>query len=395
MKIIKWLFVATIIAVFYPKTYGQESTIQISGTLKGLGNKSVWVAFLDNSGISRSYKANAKDDQFSFAIPLQNNPCVARFNSYTDLQRESKANKVTSAPPKSPLTLLIYNKNIQIKGNSKEIEYAQVKGDEENTILNRYQQSVVEEDKLYNKKMDIFFNPAYESKQATLEGKRLKEEMLQSRKKVVEIQKEFIKANPEAFASLLLLAKMEHAYSSDNYIRAWNGLSDRYKSNPFATPIKSYVKKIEFTSAGTQAIDFQRFDTNGNSIHLSDFKGKMVLLDFWGSWCGPCRAGNPHLKKLHDKYKGKGFEIISISQERGNTLAESKKAWLKAISDDQMDWVNVLNQEDIERQDLVKAYGITAFPTKILLNTVGKIVHRVTSGLADDIDKELETFYGF
>jgi len=130
-------------------------------------------------------------------------------------------------------------------------------------------------------------------------------------------------------------------------------------------------------------------------VRLSAYKGRTILLDFWGSWCGPCRASHPHLKELYKKYKDKGFEIIAIAQERGKTLHESKNSWLKAIADDDINWVHILNQDGVEKQDLVKSYRVNAFPTKILVDTEGKIILRITASATDDIDKALEKVYGY
>ena len=100
------------------------------------------------------------------------------------------------------------------------------------------------------------------------------------------------------------------------------------------------------------------------------------MLDFWGSWCKPCRASHPHLKELYGKYKNKGFEIIGIAMESAKTPEERHKAWADAVQADGLTWLQVLNNEQIERFDAVKEFGVTAFPTKILLDKEGNIIGR-------------------
>ena len=147
--------------------------------------------------------------------------------------------------------------------------------------------------------------------------------------------------------------------------------------------------------AGTPVFAFERLDKDGHKVSPELLKGKTYLLDFWGSWCGPCRASHPHLKTLYSKYKDKGFEIVAIAQERGKTLDDCKATWLKAIQEDQINWVHLLNQDGIEKQNLVSTYHVNAFPTKILIGADGKIILRITASATDDIDQALKRIYGF
>ena len=115
-----------------------------------------------------------------------------------------------------------------------------------------------------------------------------------------------------------------------------------------------------------------------------------MLLDFWGSWCGPCRASHPHLKALQAHYGPQGLEGINIAQENG---ADARKIWLKAVEEDQMTWTQILNNEDREVCDVVKLYGITAFPTKVLIDPEGKIIVK-TVGESAPIDEKLKEVFG-
>lgn len=125
------------------------------------------------------------------------------------------------------------------------------------------------------------------------------------------------------------------------------------------------------------AKNINKRDRYGNLIRLQDYKGKYVLLDFWGSWCAPCRKGNPHLKELYAKYHEKGFEIIGIANENEATLSEARSEWLQAIQKDGLPWVNILNNEGIKDNNVVAAYAVNEYPTKILIGPDGKIVSRL------------------
>jgi len=117
-------------------------------------------------------------------------------------------------------------------------------------------------------------------------------------------------------------------------------------------------------------------DSAGRLIDFAALKGKYVLIDFWGSWCKPCRASHPHLKELYAQYKSKGFEIIGVAQELAKTPEEQRRLWTAAVAQDGLGWLQVLNNENKEGFDAVKEYTVTAFPTKILLDREGNLIGR-------------------
>lgn len=378
-----------------PKTYGQTDSITISGSLKGLGERGVYISFADHEGKSKSYKTSALNDNFSFKVPKLTIPAMARFNVGFNRSLTATVEGRTFSNPAPALDLFVYNKDIKISGDALLVQLAMVTGDDENNIFNVYkQQSKADELRGYEITLALF-DANYHNKPLIGDAAKLQEEAAQARKRVYQLQKDFVNAHPDAFASIFLLNRLQNLYNANEYTKVWNSLSPRYKSHPAAKGINTYIAKISTTLSGTPAIVFERKDKDGNLINLNAYKGKTVLLDFWGSWCGPCRASHPHLKTLYDKYKNKGFEIIAIAQERGKTIEESKASWLKAIADDGINWVHLLNQDGIEKQDIVKSYQVNAFPTKILVDKDGKIILRVTASATDDIDKELKRIYGF
>lgn len=393
MRTMKTLFIAALLHFFLPKAYCQNDSIQISGQLRGLGNKSVWISFADDAGLSRSYKANANNDAFSLKVPRLQSPAIARFDVSLSRGMSGINNGKAVSNPAPALDLFVFNKNIQIVGDALLVQFAKVSGDEENNLLDVYKAQVKKGELRNYEIMQQLFNGGKNADPAHLEA--LKNEALLNNKKLVTVKRDFVKNHPNAFAAVFLLTRMENLYTAGDFISTWNSLSGKYKNHPIAENIKAYIKKISATPDGSNAIDFQKNDKNGKSVRLNDFKGKTVLLDFWGSWCGPCRASNPHLKALYAKYEAKGFEIIAVAQEQKKVLEEARIAWLKAIEEDGLTYINVLNNEGIEKQNLVKDYNIMAFPTKILISSEGKILMRITSSATDDIDRALEKIYGF
>jgi thiol-disulfide isomerase/thioredoxin len=188
---------------------------------------------------------------------------------------------------------------------------------------------------------------------------------------------------------------MKSSYTSEDYKLAFNRLDSSYKSTTIGKAVQASIEKELVTAKGNAAPLFMRTTASGTPFSLEKMQGRVILLDFWGSWCGPCRASMPHLQQLYSRYKNKGFEIIGIAQERGKTLDDSKKSWRKAIEELNLPWTNVLNNENKEQMDIVKEYQISGFPTKILVDENGKIILRVIASATDDIDIALKKIYGF
>ncbi|HEY9259365.1 TlpA disulfide reductase family protein [Chitinophaga sp.] len=129
---------------------------------------------------------------------------------------------------------------------------------------------------------------------------------------------------------------------------------------------------------GKEAPAFTLPDTNGKAISLSDYKGKYVLLDFWASWCKPCRAATPGLISAYEKYKNKNFTIVSISMDT------DKAKWLQAIAEDKMAWTQLSDLKAVE-SPAAKAYGVQAIPYTMLIDPNGKVVN-VGIGGAEGLD---------
>lgn len=241
---------------------------------------------------------------------------------------------------------------------------------------------------------------ALEKKLRAMEGREsepaflelLQNEGVEINKKKLLMGQQFVKNNPDSYVSLYLLDMEYIGYSADSYSDVYNSLSERLKATSKAKVIEQRIADVEMTMAGTQAKNFSRKNQHGQTIKLDDYKGKYVLLDFWGSWCIPCRLSHPHLKELYEKYHDKGFEIIGVAHEKGKTLEERQKPWLKAIDEDDAHWIHVLNDEDSDAPDILSNYGITSYPTKILLDKDGKIVMRVTGFMNDELDQFLKNF---
>ncbi len=122
-------------------------------------------------------------------------------------------------------------------------------------------------------------------------------------------------------------------------------------------------------------MDFTQNDVNEKPVSLSSLRGKYVLVDFWASWCGPCRQENPNVVKAFNQYKDKGFTVLGVS------LDQKKEPWLKAIEKDQLTWTHVSDLKYWQNEVAVQ-YGINAIPASFLLDPNGRIIGKNLRGEA-------------
>ena len=166
----------------------------------------------------------------------------------------------------------------------------------------------------------------------------------------------------------------------------FNTLPAATRNTPGGKDMQEKITVAKKTAVGRVAMDFTQSDTSGVPVALSSLRGKYLLVDFWASWCGPCRAENPNVVKAFDKYKGKGFYILGVSLDRPG----AKDKWIKAIHDDGLYWSQV---SDLQFWDnaVAKQYGIEAIPQNLLLDPQGKIIGKNLRG--EKLEKKLAELF--
>lgn len=166
----------------------------------------------------------------------------------------------------------------------------------------------------------------------------------------------------------------------------FDGLSASAKASKDGKALQERIAIAANTAIGKPALEFTQNDTAGKPVSLSSFKGKYVLLDFWASWCGPCRAENPNVVAAYNKYHGKGFEILSVSLDRPN----DRDKWLAAVYADHLTWTHVSDLQ-FWGNAVAKEYGINSIPQNFLIDPQGNIVGKSLRG--DDLEKKLADIY--
>ncbi len=354
------IFSACLVCLFQFHTSAQKSNtnqFKLTGKLVDPQNNHIYLWYVDKDGKDIKDSCPLKNGNFHFKGNISE-PTKGYLRGNLKFMDDAENPNITDffLEAKNMTASLSYNhfKEAKITGSKTQLEYEK--------LNNQYTAIEKNSDSLYEK----FSRVSYQ----------------------------FIATHPDSYVSAFQLMLYDTNWPVDSVRVLFNNLSPLIQNSYYGRKIKETIIEIDDNAVGREAKEFNTTDLNGNSIRLSEFKGKYVILDFWGSWCVPCRQSTPHLIDLFEKYKNNGLNIIGVAEEYDRTGA----AWKAAIKKDGTDiWYNVLSRLNVgeekgmdNSQFIVKKFGVHVFPTKILIDRTGMIIGRY-EGTDDEpeLDKKL------
>lgn len=197
--------------------------------------------------------------------------------------------------------------------------------------------------------------------------------------------KDFIEKHTSSFASLAAIQQLQPDEFMDTYFKLDDGLFAKYPNSKYIKAFHEGVSSSRKLAVGTMAPEINMNTPSERPLALSSLKGKVVLIDFWASWCGPCRAENPNVVKAYKKYKSKGFDIYSVS------LDKDMEKWKQAIKADGLVWNNHVCDFKFWQSPVVALYNFNAIPTNVLIDREGKILAKNLRGEA--LEAKLEEIF--
>ncbi|MCG8475465.1 MAG: AhpC/TSA family protein [Cytophagales bacterium] len=244
-----------------------------------------------------------------------------------------------------------------------------------------------------NKTMEKFAKEIQEIRMEYAEANAMGDtkKVQKAEKKFIEIQnkirgqvKLFIQKEEAGLAAFQLIGIFDPNQDYTFIEKTSKNLLKKYPNVPEVATFYEQVKRMRQVQVGAKAPEINLETPDGKMFALSSLKGKYVLIDFWASWCGPCRKENPHVVKLYKKYHSQGLEILGVS------LDQKKKAWMKAINDDQLKWHHVSDLKGFTSEAAEK-YQVQAIPATFLIDPEGVIIAKDLRG--ESLDKKLKEIF--
>lgn len=192
---------------------------------------------------------------------------------------------------------------------------------------------------------------------------------------------QYITAKPKSYVAPFVLGNTAQLLDNPAVLNdRFHRLDPAIQQSGIGKSLEGYINQNLIGSVGSQAVDFTQADTTGAPISLSSLRGKYVLLDFWASWCRPCRAENPNVVRAYHKFSGKNFTVLGVS------LDQQKDAWLNAIHNDGLTWTHVSDLQQWNNA-VARLYGVQGIPQNFLIDPNGRIVGKNLRG--EDLERKL------
>ncbi len=321
------------------KANKKGKTFKISGTVTGFPDSTI-VDFLDGSNGSPISTTYLIKDKFSITGSMERPEF--RILSFAKQQRQM-------------IPIFLDNSNVTVTGSRDALESAVVAGSSSHDDFVAFTNLLKPYEHLFKQ-----------------EGSGSPAEM----KAAADVLEQFVRKNNKSFmAPLAIIRNYQLVEDADLMKELYDLLQPEVQESSFGKYVASQVEDANRFPIGKPLEEFSQEDTSGNLVKLSDFKGKYVLVDFWASWCGPCRAENPNVVRVFEKYKDKNFTVFGVS------LDKSRDPWIAAIHKDKLNWAHVSDLKGWNNA-VAQKFHIFSIPQNLLLDPKGNVIGKNLRGEA-------------
>ncbi len=270
------------------------------------------------------------------------------------------------------IPVMIEKGTIDVVFQKDSLGFAKVEGTEQNELFGKF----LDNSRSFSKRamsMRSDFEKARASGDlATQEA--LQAESMEMQEQAKNFELTYIKENPNAYVSVLILERvlMSKGLAEDEISKIYEAFTPEIKATATAKRIEKQLSLTKSTAIGSKAPDFSAPTPDGKQLALKDALGKVTIVDFWAGWCRPCRAENPNLVRVYNKYKDSGLSILGVS------LDKTKEEWTGAIAADSLTWNHVSNVQYFD--EIAKLYNVRAIPAMFILDENGVIIAKDLRG---------------
>lgn len=374
-------FFAPMVLLAQEKWKGEQS-FTIQGTVTALQKPAKVYLNIRRCGDNKLDSTEVKDGKFSFSGVLAEATIANLLLRVQEPPVQKDSQEAPAVDKNDVLTLFLDKGDITIttedsickatiKGSVANDDYHRLNGQlkDVNTRLDdlerQYRQLYMAEDEEGMKKLEPQFD-----------------ELAAQQKQVM---RDFLKNNSNSPIAIYVLNKYaDYDINLAEIEPMFNKLGKNIRNTPGGKDFASGLEAAKKTAVGQPALDFAQPDADGRNVSLAAYKGKYVLIGFWASWCGPCRAENPNVLKAYSRFRDKGFDVLSVS------LDDKREKWLAAIQADNLQWTQVSDLKGW-KNDVAEKYGIRAIPQNLLIDPRGNIIAKNLRG--DALEKKLEEVF--